>query len=527
MEMPIDFIKEILETDFVAKKERVQNVIEGDILVPDSRPDISRIISVDGRIRVQGETIEDGKVIVEGTVNFNVLYVSESEEESLCNVESSTVFKQEIELENITPKMQSEVAVEIEHIDFTMNNERKIGVKAIANLTCNVIEKKNSEIMINAEGPDDLQILRNKFNYSSVIEKRSEEILIKDAFEIEDNLPEIKEIIKLNSRISEKETKITDKKIIVGGVLLVEIMYITEENRNLLCHYKMEIPFTNFIEMDEALSDMMYSSSIKLNSIDTKLIENIRGENRIIEIEAFVQLDAKIIENIEKNLIVDVYSPKQGLELEKKMILFSRRLETKEKSVSLSESLNVPVESPGIEKIVSVKAKTLVSDYHEEDGKIVIEGVLGIEVLYMAGSDLQLLYSFEQEIPFRQYVELGSAYEDIDAEIELSDARVKYELVGKNRIDIVANFDVECEVYLSEEAHLISEITEAEIKEGIEERPSLTIYSIQSGDTLWEIAKKYNSTVEIIIESNNIEDPQNLKINEYLLIQKESQFQLN
>ncbi|MBN4069760.1 LysM peptidoglycan-binding domain-containing protein, partial [bacterium AH-315-G05] len=119
------------------------------------------------------------------------------------------------------------------------------------------------------------------------------------------------------------------------------------------------------------------------------------------------------------------------------------------------------------------------------------------------------------------------AYEDIDAEIELSDARVKYELVGKNRIDIVANFDVECEVYLSEEAHLISEITEAEIKEGIEERPSLTIYSIQSGDTLWEIAKKYNSTVEIIIESNNIEDPQNLKINEYLLIQKESQFQLN
>ncbi|MGV8145439.1 MAG: DUF3794 and LysM peptidoglycan-binding domain-containing protein [Alkaliphilus sp.] len=521
--MPIDFIKELLVTDLVVNQERVQNVIEGDILVPDSKPDISRIISVDGTIRVEGEKIEEDKLIVEGIASFSVLYVSNLEEEALCNVESSTAFKHEIEIENITEKMQSEVVAEIEHIEFSMNNERKIGVKAVVNLTCIVSRKRSTEIIASVEGFDDLQILREKFQYSAIIEKGMEEIFIKDAFEIEDNLPEIKEIIKLNARIENKETKITEKKVIIGGVLFVEILYLTEENKDLLAQYKMEIPFTNFIEMSEALSDMRCKSSIELNSITTKLIENIQGENRIIEIEAFIQVDVKLIENIEKKLIVDIYSTKQRLELEKTTILLKSDVETKEMRVSLSEALNVPNDSPDIEKIVSMKARALISDYREARGKIVVEGVLGVVVIYMSECELQSLYSFEQEIPFRQYVEIDSVHEDMDIEIKLSDVRAKYELVGKKQIDCIIDFNIECEVYLSEKADLICEIRELEKSQDTENRPSLVIYAIQSGDTLWGIAKKYNSTMENIIERNNIENSQELKTSEYILIQKESQ----
>ncbi|MCD5414487.1 MAG: DUF3794 domain-containing protein [Clostridiales bacterium] len=524
--MPIDLIKETLVTEVVVSQERVQNVIEGDILVPDSKPDISRIISVDGTIRVEGEKIEEGKMIVEGTVNFSVLYVSEVGEEAIINVESSTVFKHEIELESVAPKMQGEVKAEIEHIDFSMNNERKIGIKAIVNLKCKVKEKRSAEIITSTDGFEDLQVLKERFQYISTAEKRSEEILVKDAFEIEDNLPEIEEIVKTNWGISNKETKITDKKIIVGGILLIDVVYLTDDSEDMMRSYKAEIPFNNFVEMSEANCEAKYKSIIRVNTMAAKIIENIQGERRIIEIEAFVQVDAEIVKNVEKELIVDVYSHKKKLAVERNTVLFKKNIETEETSVSLNESLNVPLNNPRIEKILFVNARTSISDYHEIGKKIVIEGVLGIVMIYMSESEVQSLHRFEQEIPFKQYIGLGGAYEGIKADIELSDASVKYEVVGENQGDVKVDFKIECEAYVLEKVELIGEITELEQSENSDNGPSLIIYVIQSGDTLWKIAKKYNSTMENIIENNNIENPDELSANEYILSQNEHTLKL-
>ena len=37
-------------------------------------------------------------------------------------------------------------------------------------------------------------------------------------------------------------------------------------------------------------------------------------------------------------------------------------------------------------------------------------------------------------------------------------------------------------------------------------RPSITLYFVQEGDSLWDIAKKYRTTTDDIIRENKIED---------------------
>lgn len=61
-------------------------------------------------------------------------------------------------------------------------------------------------------------------------------------------------------------------------------------------------------------------------------------------------------------------------------------------------------------------------------------------------------------------------------------------------------------------------IEEEQIEKETEE---YTIYKVESGDTLWSIAKKFNVTVDDIIKANELEDPNKLQVGQELKIPKE------
>ena len=53
-----------------------------------------------------------------------------------------------------------------------------------------------------------------------------------------------------------------------------------------------------------------------------------------------------------------------------------------------------------------------------------------------------------------------------------------------------------------------------------EDYDSLILYIVRSGDTLWQIAKKFNSTVEEIARMNGIEDANKIDVGKKLYIPK-------
>jgi len=54
--------------------------------------------------------------------------------------------------------------------------------------------------------------------------------------------------------------------------------------------------------------------------------------------------------------------------------------------------------------------------------------------------------------------------------------------------------------------------------EAPEKKASITIYVVQVADTLWKIAKKYNTTIQEIVRVNQIEDSNVIKVSQKLII---------
>ena len=75
-------------------------------------------------------------------------------------------------------------------------------------------------------------------------------------------------------------------------------------------------------------------------------------------------------------------------------------------------------------------------------------------------------------------------------------------------------------VSLQQNANLeiIEEINESEIED--EQDYSIIIYIVKKGDTLWDIAKRFRSTVDDIVRVNGLENPNKINVGEKLYIPK-------
>ena len=47
-----------------------------DFVVSDNKPDLNRILTIDGKVVISGKEAVQDRVVVEGTVSFTVLYIS-------------------------------------------------------------------------------------------------------------------------------------------------------------------------------------------------------------------------------------------------------------------------------------------------------------------------------------------------------------------------------------------------------------------------------------------------------------------
>lgn len=108
-------------------------------------------------------------------------------------------------------------------------------------------------------------------------------------------------------------------------------------------------------------------------------------------------------------------------------------------------------------------------------------------------------------VPFSYLLENGGGepdMEDMDCTVE----QLSVNLMGSGEVEVKAVLAFNC---FQKEPVQIQNIESAEFRpmdtEELESRPGIVGYFVQQGDTLWNLAKKYNTTVENIKEVNYME----------------------
>ena len=158
----------------------------------------------------------------------------------------------------------------------------------------------------------------------------------------------------------------------------------------------------------------------------------------------------------------------------------------------------------------------VVTDKSVENDKIKLDGVVKVSVLYRTADEISRINMCTGEVPFTTVIDLKGTNKDMDVvskvQIESIDSTIEANTIGI-RITLSAWAKVSYKV----NKEWIVDVVESE-NGRLESKASVTIYSVDKGDTLWNLAKKYNTTIEELVKINDIENPDVIIVGQKLII---------
>ena len=115
--MVVETKKESLCINQVIAKKSQDVTIEGNVIIPDVKPDILNAINTNGTVCIYKKEIMDGKVRLDGSVNLYIMYLPDDDTNMLRTINTSLDFTQIIDVEEAREGMNLEDEVVIKSIE--------------------------------------------------------------------------------------------------------------------------------------------------------------------------------------------------------------------------------------------------------------------------------------------------------------------------------------------------------------------------------------------------------------------------
>lgn len=517
----MEIIKKDIKIDKKIGKETTQILIEGDIIVPDTKPDIDMILEVTANAYIDNKELANGRINFKGNFDINVLFVAKNEDKPVFNMEATYPINDFINIDEAEKSMTTFTTCNITNLDYKLINDRKVSFRAILDVNSEVLSSETFETVSEIDGLNENQIKKSKININKIACAKFDRFNIKDTIEISSGMPNIKEILQCSLNIANRDIKILEDKLNISGNIKTSILYKSDEENTMPIYFEQEIPFNGSVDADGAKEDMFSDVYLDIQEKSINIAEDDSGESRILELDTYIGCNIKISYEDEIEILEDAYELNKSFELEQHTQKYPMLICKNKNQAPIKEIVKLE-ESPSILQVVKIWGNPILDNIQILEDKILAEGIIECSILYITNNDEYPMNCYKCILPYSQMIEAkGAIPKDTEVDINVNLEHIGVNMVSDKDLEIrcVLNFDTS--VLIEKVINFVTGILIDDIKEDVLNNiASMTIYVVQSGDTLWNLAKKFNTTVEDIIKLNDIENPELIYPGQRLLILK-------
>lgn len=513
--MPLDLAKEKITLKQQKGKQTSQILLEGDVIVPDSKPDVKEVLRCQGRTCLQEVKPGEERVAFSGELQLWVLYCATEGEKPVYSLTSSLPINDMVQVEGLRKENIVDLELNLEHLECTIINDRKIGIKAVVQVETVAWEKGEVHILEEASG-ESVQLLKEKVRVDTPITEKKDRFTVKNEISLSAEQPNIGEILCEDISVVREEVRPMEGKISLRGTLPISIIYNGEDD-GMPISVERNIPFNGFVDAPEVTPQTTVDVRLYVPewSIAPQVDED--GEARLFSVTAIIGVDVCAVEETEQEWITDAYVPGKQLELRTEQVVLPWVVGRADNEFVQKETVVLETGEEPMMQVITTWGRVTLGEPVVEENIVEVEGVLQVEILYFCEKDDGPVCIITRGYPFTQRIEVKGARKGDRAEAAVALKEIDFRLTSAKEGELRAEMMLDVRVLRQESRQTVTELSI--LPEPLQDDgAAAVIYTVQSGDSLWSIAKKYQTTIPYILMVNEIENPDLIYPGQKLLI---------
>ena len=476
---------------------------ECDIIIPDTKEDIKDVVNIDSYVNITGSELQNDRILIHGTVSYNIMYLTDTEDKKLRHLSASSAFTDVSDLSGVTNDDMESISSKVKMTDYRILNGRKLSVKSNVETSVSVFEKTETIKASVSQELEGFQNITEQIKIVSFNPPYLKEIELNEKVSIPLSEPSASEILRVYAVISDKNTKIINGKIIVKGEIILSTLYETISTGDIKT-INNTVGFTEILDVSGITSDANSNINFDISSLKFTQYDNSEGEIRGADVTIDLLCNVSYYENITLDLIKDCYSTSKKAKKLSESIALSTTVADVDKQLTLKDTVSLSETAPEIKQILNACSKAFITSVETKNDKAVLKGSVDTYLMYMTEGENSLLYSASKTTDFEESFDLPYGTEP-EFDLCVNAVNTSFAFRDVKSAEIRCNVEIKGVITGVENKNVIKDIEFEELDESIKNMPTFTVYFVKKGDKLWDIAKRYFTTIKEIKEINEME----------------------
>lgn len=482
----------------------IEESVEAELTLPEYMPEILRIIKSVAETKINSCNIVGERVTVDGVCELRMIYTAE--DGGIYSFSQTRPFVRYWENPEFSNAADVSANVVVSFVNCRATGTKRAEIKAGLKINFNVFTEEKEDI-ISLGDINNIEQKTVSLKSMSLGCKKTRSFSMSDTVTL--NMPAAFLLSTKACAVCSEIRKINNK-VMVKGEVIVDICYVNSNDKTIAEHIKHNLPINQILEFDGMQEH--YKGDVFLQVASTDVIMKGESAGSATSLDVSLVLDAHITMWEEKELLVisDAYAVDKALEIKQSPYTFLQALDEIKDTHSFSGEFKVSGDD--IYSIVDSYGELTNTQVKLENGDLVVSGGMNISAIIKDSSGNLSSVNKIFDYSYKKNGEFEGKKIFFKPDVVLTNLECKPK--NGNSVGFFAEINICGNVFEQITIDVVTEISESDvpIKRNCN---AITIYFPEkSEESLWSIARRYNTTVKAIAAENDLtgDTTENLKM---------------
>lgn len=469
--------------------------IDCDISLPDYCPDIMRILRCSVTNSITNSKISGDRATVDGNAKIRIVYADDKN--GIYCYEQDYPFSKYAELSDSYDGAVLCTSAKTEYANCRAVSKKRIDIHGVVSIRFRIFGIKRDSVITDADG-DGIQLKRNRVTTDNAVAVVMKKFQLSQTEEADGG--EIGKIFYACASPILTETKIIKGKILLKGEAVLKVMYCSgnKENESVCVNYN--LPFSEIVDIENIDDSCKVSVNFNVDQVQAEPKTDNDGEYKYLNLGCDICAVVTAYKSEELCVIADAYSTQKEIDAKYKTTSFTQILQNLNDSIICRESIDLSSMNP--QRIYAAIAQSPEAKCCFDSDKMTVRGKIPLKFILIDGEGVPAFCEREAEFEYSRSVDAKGGNLHCDPSLFLTGYSCS--LTNDGRAEFKAEMNISADITETCECRTLVSLKASENAEIKKRHSALVICFCNGGEKVWDIARKYNTTVEDIMSENEL-----------------------